>query len=180
MKWFETAHIAVAVVTITFAFTLIPGFAHYSFLNIFFTVGAGFVLHELGHRFVAKGYGAKAQFIVWTWGLVLALALAAGLGIVFAAPGAVYVWGKKLSKEQTGLMKLAGPGTNLLLALGFASVGHALFPSDVATLGAQVNASLALFNLLPFDPIDGGAIYQWSPAAWGAAVLAALAAVVYL
>ncbi len=181
MELIEAGHIAIAVVVITFAFSLIPGIGtHYSFLAILLTVGLGFVLHELAHRAVAMNFGAKAQFIAWGWGLALAVALAALVGIVFAAPGATYVWGKKLKNEQVGLMKLAGPATNLLLAALFATVGTFFLKPDVVALGAGVNASLALFNLIPFDPLDGGAIFQWNKFVWGGAALLAFGAVALL
>ncbi len=179
MKPIEAAHIAVAVIVITVAFWLIPSIGSaFSPLAILITVGLGFVLHELAHRAVAMQYGAKAQFIAWKWGLALALAMAALVGVVFAAPGATYVWGKKLKPDQVGLMKLAGPATNLVLAALFGTLGHFFLKPDVVSLGAGVNASLALFNLIPFDPLDGGAIFQWNKLAWGAAALFALGAVV--
>jgi len=37
----------------------------------------------------------------------------------------------------------------------------------------NINASLALFNLLPFGIFDGAKIIKWNKYTWGAAVLAA-------
>ena len=69
-------------------------------LNIFFylipvtlvSVGLGFVLHELSHKFVAVHYGFYAEYRKWVQGLILAL-VTAYFGFVFAAPGAVYIHG---------------------------------------------------------------------------------------
>ena len=50
-----------------------------------------FVIHEFAHRFVANYYGFAARYVAWPLGLVIALFLSV-FGIVFAAPGAVYVF----------------------------------------------------------------------------------------
>lgn len=80
----------------------------------FIAVGMGFVLHELAHKFVAIRYGFWAEYRLWIEGLFLAL-ISAALGFVFAAPGAVYIHGEYISKEQNGKISLAGPATNIIL-----------------------------------------------------------------
>jgi Zn-dependent protease len=44
----------------------------------------------------------------------------------------------------------------------------------LALLGMNINASLALFNLIPFGVFDGAKIIRWNYVVWGVAVLAAL------
>lgn len=72
-------------------------------------------------------------------------------------------------KRGSGLIALAGPVSNLLLALVFGIIFRVLsaFGSGselVATLAVlsaavvQVNVSLALFNLLPIPPLDGSGV----------------------
>ena len=73
-------------------------------------VGLGFVLHELAHKFVAIKYGFYAEYRLWVEGLVLAIVTAA-FGFVFAAPGAVYIHGQYISKEENGKISIAGPLT---------------------------------------------------------------------
>lgn len=175
----EATHIIVSVVTISIAFSILfsgttdfsPEFAT-TFIKVFFAVGLGFVLHELAHKYVAQSYGAFAEYRSWTTGLILAVVMAVFVGFVFAAPGAVYIYGPHLSKEKNGRIALAGPLTNLLLALGFILLGFALPEfSGFAKFGASVNAFLGVFNLLPFYPLDGHKVYDWSPRAWGFSML---------
>src|SRR3989344_6802378 len=84
-------------------------------------VGSGFILHELAHKYVAIHYGAHAEFRAWREGLLLAIGLAVFTNgaFVFAAPGAVYVFGNRITVRENGIISLAGPVTNLLIVLFF-------------------------------------------------------------
>jgi Zn-dependent protease len=55
------------------------------------SVSLGFVLHEMGHRFLARRFGCFAEYTMWPAGLILAL-LCSLFGFVFAAPGAVMIY----------------------------------------------------------------------------------------
>ena len=184
MKFEEFSHIIISVVTVSIAFAIAwtgmteftPEFASV-FVLILVTVGSGFILHELAHKYVAIRYGAYAEYRSWTLGLVLSVAMAAFLGFVFAAPGAVYIYGRNLTKEQNGKIALAGPATNAVLAVVFIAI--AFFEpslSGLAKTGASVNAFLGLFNLIPIFPLDGSKILAWNSRVWlaTAAVLASL------
>lgn len=135
----------------------------------FIAVGMGFVLHELAHKFVAIRYGFWAEYRLWIEGLFLAL-ISAALGFVFAAPGAVYIHGEYISKEQNGKISLAGPATNIILGGLFFLLIY--YFSSVPILGAlgllgfTVNSFLALFNLIPFSILDGAKIFRWNPLIW--------------
>ncbi len=67
-----------------------PGRLISMFLIALVGVSAGFVLHELGHRFVARRFGCFAEYKMWTTGLVVAI-MCSFFGFVFAAPGAVMI-----------------------------------------------------------------------------------------
>jgi Zn-dependent protease len=130
-------------------------------------VGPGFVLHELSHKFVARAYGHWAEFRMWPLGLLLALATSF-IGFIFAAPGATYISGTNITQEQNGRISLAGPLTNVAVALAFTPV--AFFSSGfwqiLGTYGVSVNIFLALFNMLPVMPLDGAKVFAWNKGAW--------------
>ena len=131
------------------------------FLTSMLTVGVGFLLHELAHKVVAVRFGQIAAFKA-DYGM-LAIAIGAALvGFLFAAPGAVYHRGR-ISERENGLVSVAGPLTNLGLAVLFAPL--ALFSGivgDVGTLGVTINCVLAAFNMIPFGPLDGRKVLRWS------------------
>lgn len=133
-------------------------------------VGLGFVLHELAHKFVAIHYGFWAEYKLWVEGLVLAIVTSI-FGFVFAAPGAVYIHGEYISDEQNGKISLAGPLTNIVLAIIFFGLIPVFAFNEIllyiATLGFTINSFLALFNLIPFSVLDGAKIFRWNPIIWG-------------
>lgn len=148
------------------------------FLLAALTAGVGVILHELAHRVVARHFGARAHFIA-NDGMLLLSILIAFTGFLFAAPGAVWHEGY-LTRRQVALIAAAGPVTNMLLALlcvGLMILSGA-FVSDLVftglVLGYSINALLGIFNLLPFGPLDGAKVLQWSGMAL--AVLFAVAA----
>ena len=81
------------------------------------TVGLGFLLHELAHKYMAERYRFSERFIADDRMLVIMIIISF-FGFVFAAPGGVYIQGH-LSTEKHGKVALAGPLTNLILALFF-------------------------------------------------------------
>jgi len=163
----ELEQIAVSMFTITLAFSM-AFFKNVTMQGVFIvlgTVGIGFFAHEMGHKFTAMRYGAVAMYKMWLWGLVMAVFLAAATGFVFAAPGAVYIWKEHLTKKENGIISLAGPLMNVLLAgLFFYMIP---FLGSIASTGFYINLFLAGFNLLPMRPLDGSKVYAYSPVIWG-------------
>ena len=138
-----------------------PGFI-YIFLFAAVTVGIGFLLHELGHKVVAQRYGCIAEFRAFNMMLLFALAMSF-FGIVFAAPGAVMIGGRHIDSRKNGIISAAGPIVNILLALAFIGI-NALFtlPAQLFNYGFMINSWLALFNMIPFGPLDGAKIARWN------------------
>lgn len=126
------------------------------------TAGVGFLFHELAHKVVAQRFGQVAAFRA-DYGMLFLAVASAFAGFLFAAPGAVYHRGR-ITKRQNGLIALAGPVTNLLLAVGFAALALVApgFLGAVGVFGVGINLLLAGFNMLPFGPLDGRTVFAWS------------------
>ena len=139
-------------------------------------VGAGFILHELGHKFVSMKYGYWAEFKLWPQGLIFAL-ITSFFGFVFAAPGAVYTYANHMTDEINGKISIAGPIVNIILALIFLVICVAVYPSafssqtsllilNICALGYSINSFLAAFNLLPIGNLDGSKVLSWNIGIW--------------
>lgn len=140
------------------------------------TCGLGILLHELAHRVVARHYGAQAHFLANNNWLILSVVIAF-MGVFVAAPGAVWHRGH-LSKQQSGLIALAGPVTNFVLAILFLIIMVANYVFEgpdwiftLAEMGYGINSWLGLFNMIPFGPFDGAKVLNWSPIPFGIAAL---------
>lgn len=166
---------------LSFAFAVLLGgtLSSLSFLIPFavsgFTVGLGFLFHELSHRYVAGKFKAQARFESFDQMLVLAI-LMSFAGFVLAAPGAVRIVGR-VNKRQNGLISASGIAANLLLAAFFTllswNLGSGFFQA-VAHYGQVVNSWLALFNLIPVGNFDGGKVLAWDKFFYGIMVLTAV------
>jgi len=149
----------------------------------------GFLFHELAHKFMAIRYGFDAEFKMFIPGLLFALASSL-FGIIFAAPGAVYITGdKEISEEENGKISLVGPLINIILAFLFlafifatliiniisnpditvntimsSSAGYLIY---VGVMGFIINGSMAALNMLPWSILDGSKVFDWNKHVWG-------------
>jgi len=167
----ELRDIAISV----FVITLIFSYPNLSQFPIYLAVVViAFLFHELGHRTIARRFGAVAVYKMWIEGLVLGIVLMfmKPYGFIpFVAPGAVMIypfrfarWGYRkvnLSQVEMGIISFVGPAINLAFAILFK-----LIPGDIFALISSVNAFLALFNLLPIPPLDGSKILRWKMTLW--------------
>lgn len=178
----ERRDLLIAWLAISIAFTLIyirggvnvAGFIFFFVMSLL-TVGVAFILHELAHKFTAMRYGYWAEFKKDNQMLLVAVVMAALVGVVFAAPGATYIYGNA-TRAENGRISAAGPLTNLLLCIPFALLmlfGGGLI-GIVGLVGFRVNAMIATFNMLPISVLDGRKILAWNPAVF--AVLMAASA----
>ncbi len=147
----------------------------------FIATATAFILHEMGHKFVAIGRGYVAHFRIWIWGIALTLLTAVAFQghFIFGAPGAVYIAPAAAAgyfgySSQTGgisnpqrdemAISAAGPGVNLAFALFFLAI---LFiapatglMTTIASYGVGLNVGLGSFNMIPVPPIDGYKIFR--------------------
>ena len=91
-------------------------------------VGPAFVLHEIGHKIIAKKNGCWAEFRADPKGLQFGVLISLFLGILFMAPGAVMVAGL-VTRRQNGHIAIAGPLVNLGLFVIGIPLGALLFNS---------------------------------------------------
>jgi Zn-dependent protease len=153
-------------------------------ITIFFVIVLIFsvIIHEISHGYIALWLGDTTAkdagrltlnplAHIDIFGSVLFPLLLAMTG----AP--VFGWAKpvpydprflKNPKQASGLIALAGPASNLLVAIIFAVISRIMLtmsPTDflvnlyrLVAVIVQVNISLAIFNLLPIPPLDGSGV----------------------
>jgi Zn-dependent protease len=139
-------------------------------------------LHEAAHGYVAKHYGDTTAYMLGRVSLnplrhidpigtilVPLLTLFFG-GILFGWAKPVPVNFNRLRNPKKDMLwvALAGPGANLVMALGWAVVMKLanMMPDSALSLpmslmgmaGININAVLMVLNLLPLPPLDGGRI----------------------
>jgi len=145
----------------------------------FIATATGFIIHEMGHKYVAIRRGYVAHFRLWMQGLLLTLFVVvfSGGGIVFGAPGAVYIapaaaayYGYDSAsrprdpEQENMVISAAGPGINLAFAVAFLALVLATLSGSflwtIAQFGFALNVGLGSFNMLPVPPLDGSKIFR--------------------
>lgn len=136
------------------------------------SASTGFLCHEMAHKFVAQRYGCWAEFRYSLQGLGIALVISALTPILYAAPGAVFIAGR-IDQRQNGLISIAGPATNVLIAVALIPI--VLVSGDLVAWAVRTviffNAFLAIFNMIPFMPLDGAKVLRWSAPVYVASVV---------
>lgn len=169
----EIRDLAKAWLAITLAFTIAVVGLDFTVSPLVFimfgvTVGVGFLLHELSHKFVAQYYGAVAEFRSNDQMLWIAIALSF-FKFIFAAPGAVII-ASRVSRKQNGIIALSGSVTNLVLAVIFKLLApiipFSLYGISAGDYGFWINSWLAFFNMLPFLNLDGLKVMEWNKFVW--------------
>ncbi|MCZ7397566.1 MAG: hypothetical protein O8C59_03535 [Candidatus Methanoperedens sp.] len=144
------------------------------------TVGLSFLVHEMSHKIVAQRFGSWAEFRMSPFMLFLMLFLVYEFGILFAAPGAVMIYGGQIGKRENGLISLAGPLSNIFLGLAFfLLLSETGILYEIGRYGVIINIALALFNLIPFGIFDGRKIWNWNKPVYLTVVVAALALLIF-
>jgi len=140
-------------------------------------------LHEVSHGLVAKYLGDQTAFLQGRLTLnplkhmdpigtvLVPLVLVATTGFLFgwAKPVPVDPRNFKRPREDMAIVALAGPASNLIMALFWALMlsiaTHVLNKAGLgyplalmAEVGITINLILMLLNLLPVPPLDGGRI----------------------
>jgi Zn-dependent protease len=105
------------------------------------------LLHELGHSVVALWYKMPVQSIT-----------------LFLFGGVAQIGAEPPSAKAEFLIAIAGPVVSLMLAVLFALVQPVVAAIEplwgLAKYLAYINLALALFNLIPGYPLDGGRVFR--------------------
>jgi Zn-dependent protease len=140
-------------------------------------------LHEAAHGYAARHFGDPTAWqmgrvtlnplkhIDWVGTVAIpALLYVSQAGFLFgwAKPVPVDFGRLRHPKQDMLWVAAAGPGSNLLMALGWALMlklavvmpenAYSLPLAEMSRAGIEVNAVLMLLNLLPIPPLDGGRI----------------------
>ncbi len=157
------------------------------FLNLLFIMGTlaiSISFHEAAHAWTALRLGdptAKHQgrvslnpfdHIDPIGTVILPLfMMISGLPVFgWAKPTPFNPWNLENPKRDSALISLAGPASNLAIAI-IVSFVYRIFPSPYLVGIIQLNLTLCFFNLIPIHPLDGAKIvggmlpkdlyYQW-------------------
>jgi Zn-dependent protease len=144
---------------------------------IMMSVGLATIVHELAYKISAMHFNYWAEYKAFFPGLFFAL-ITSFSGFVYAAPGAVFIYGNATEKED-GIICLSGVMSNLLLAIlcifFIVSIKMQIMPisffyTDLAysifEVSFLINVSMAVFNSLPIGNADGAVIYRWNLIIW--------------
>ena len=108
---------------------------------------ASVLAHELGHSFVAIAQGIEVKSIT-----------------LFLFGGVAALGKESETPRQSFLVAIAGPAVSILLFALFTAIGVIVSLPEplmaVVSLIASLNLILALFNLIPGLPLDGGNILK--------------------
>lgn len=153
-SWLLVFFLVSASLTMSYLPAALPGASSVLYVALGVLTALAFfgslVLHELAHSLVARAGGLRVSRVT-----------------LFALGGVSQMEDEPRSPGHEFLLAAAGPATSVLIGLTLLGISVALVALDVASvvwvpleyLGV-INLSLAVFNLLPGFPLDGGRVLR--------------------
>ncbi len=136
------AHWSMALVAVLFGVSLAGSFGIVAGVIVIVAFFVSILAHEFGHALVARRYGVQTQSIdLWALG---------GMARLDREPP---------TPRADGLIAGAGPLVSLLIGLVTFGGGYVIGSNAIVWVGF-VNLLLAVFNMLPGAPLDGGRVLR--------------------
>ena len=136
------AHWSMAVIAVWFGVVLSASLGVVGGIVATVAFFGSILAHEFGHALVARRYGVRTQSIdLWALG------------------GVARLDRESPTPRADGLIAVAGPAVSLLIGAVTMGASIAIQSSVLFTIGF-VNLALAVFNMLPGAPLDGGRVLR--------------------
>jgi Zn-dependent protease len=182
----EVYNIVVAVLVTALIFAYNPFNPMLTFENYpkaFIASAIAFALTLPAQKYLAKRLQVSAFYKLWLPGLILSMLLILiGIKVVFVgglmlAPfyfGRFGYKGRHLTITEIGLIGVVGPLINISTAAIFKHLGaitSASPPLSIFTYIGTISGMIALYNLVPVEPLDGAKVFLWEWVYWAILVL---------
>jgi Zn-dependent protease len=167
------------------------GFGLINFLNALLVTALTFIVYNSAHRITALVAGFKAEYKMWTFGLL------AGLVFAFVSNGRIWIllpggilyhhlaghrigWFRhELNYFAMGVLSLWGPIACIFLAIFFKIIGIFTFNALIHK-AVILNLALAVYAMLPIPPMPGSKVFYGSRMLFAFSFCAIVAAAILL
>jgi len=168
IKLREVASLILASLVLAAAITWVftgptPAFIPLLLVNIIVAL-VTVVGHELVHLVFGRMFGLRMEYVFWPIGSLFTL-FSAYLGNPFGLAGFLVEEEAQGMRMKVAVMKLAAPLASIAFAFLFAII-NLFAPWEIFQMTFTIASTLAIVELLPFEPFDGAAVRRWSIFAW--------------
>lgn len=120
--------------------------------------------HEIVHLAASKIFGLRTEYMFWKTGALITI-ISAVLGNPFGLTGYLAEEEAPEVRRSVALMRVSAPLASTFAAVLFAAI-NLLYPWDVFQIVFTIASTLAIVEMLPFEPLDGKSVWNWSKFAW--------------